>query len=444
MDYEEIKELTQERNVPMQEVNPSEEQALIIPAERFVPSTISYPGAAHTFTLEEMIDAWLHAKYNISQSADTRSRYERHLSVFRSALQQVGYDLDSDPVTIATIAQGWASQPYAVPEWAAAPIRASLLSRAKRLAETGLSAETYNGRIVAISSFYQYAVRHRWFPSNPMEMVERRRVTGQSFAHPIEKEDIDYRLSRIDRRSLMGLRDYAVLTLAMMTGRRANELASLRWGDLLFDGGGRVTIIWRRCKGGKVMEDKLAPGTQEILLEYLRRLYGEKLASLPKDAPLWTCLSWNKEKTPLTVEGLRTIWLRRLGTSKIHTTRHSFAVAMESIGAPLSDIGARLGHASLATTSIYLQRLHASANPFAEGLEQALGVGRKDDQAQAEMSTPFPSERAPLIRQAILDHPELSNRAIARLVGAGETTVGRLRQAMGLNRAIGTNQYSQE
>ena len=40
----------------------------------------------------------------------------------------------------------------------------------------------------------------------------------------------------------------------------------------------------------------------------------------------------------------------------------------------ISEIQKRLGHKSIATTSLYLQALTSEENPYAEAIERALGV----------------------------------------------------------------------
>jgi len=67
---------------------------------------------------------------------------------------------------------------------------------------------------------------------------------------------------------------------------------------------------------------------------------------------------------------------KRIGTSKVHQLRHTFARMLEDAGAKISEIQKRLGHASAATTSIYLQALRADENPYAEELVKVLGVER--------------------------------------------------------------------
>jgi integrase len=75
---------------------------------------------------------------------------------------------------------------------------------------------------------------------------------------------------------------------------------------------------------------------------------------------------------PITSQAIADICLRHLKTSKVHRLRHTFAWTMEQHGAKTSEIQRRLGHKSIATTSLYLQALTSEENPFAEAIEQAI------------------------------------------------------------------------
>jgi site-specific recombinase XerD len=69
---------------------------------------------------------------------------------------------------------------------------------------------------------------------------------------------------------------------------------------------------------------------------------------------------------------------QHLGTSKVHALRHTFAREMEADGAKTSEIQARLGHASMATTGIYLAALKSAENSHAESLARRFGFEEED------------------------------------------------------------------
>ena len=76
----------------------------------------------------------------------------------------------------------------------------------------------------------------------------------------------------------------------------------------------------------------------------------------------------------LSTRSIEQICQERLGTGKAHVLRHSFARALEDAGAKMSEIQARLGHESLATTGRYLAALRADENPHADALAALFGL----------------------------------------------------------------------
>ena len=76
----------------------------------------------------------------------------------------------------------------------------------------------------------------------------------------------------------------------------------------------------------------------------------------------------------LGIQSIADICAKRLGTSKVHALRPTFARAMEDAGAKVSEIQARLGHDSLATAGRYLAALHRADTPHAERLVTLFGL----------------------------------------------------------------------
>jgi integrase len=319
-------------------------------------------------TLEDAItalaDKWLATKAGRSGSVKTARAYRDALRSFRARLLVADLDLlmftdngkVNPPPSVALMAQAWAGEPG-----------------------TGMhdgravTPATYNQKLAILSSFYHYAIQQGITGENPIVRVERRRVQGYAHAVAIEPGDLKRRLQQVTRTTLVGKRDYALLAVALQTGRRVSELAGLRWGDVQVIGN-RVHLTWRRCKGGKVMHDLLAPAVSQALLDYLRAVYGEELARLPDDASVWVSVSPRNKWQAMGTQTIANICQKHLGTRKVHTLRHTFAHAMEQAGAKVSDIQARLGHESLATTGRYLAALSSAENAHAETLAAMFGI----------------------------------------------------------------------
>lgn len=300
-------------------------------------------------SIDLAIAAWIEAKAGRSGSDRTRRAYADTLSSFRQALRAARLELDSAPAAVALAAQGWAGQGRPSPA-------------------------TYNQRLAILSSFFAFAAQQGLLAGeNPIGRVERRRVQRYATARALPLEEVRRRLLAIDRSSAEGQRDYCLLAVGLQTGRRVAELAGLRWGDVEITGA-QITLTWARTKGGKVMRDTLPAGLSRSLAEYLRAVYGGGLRGLGRDAAVWVSFSGRNAGAAIGITTVRRLCEEHLGTSKVHSLRHTFARTLEETGAKLSEIQARLGHANAATTGIYVSALRSNENPHAEALAQLLGL----------------------------------------------------------------------
>lgn len=292
--------------------------------------------------------AWLHEH---EQAPLTHSAYNAELGRFRAELQRVDLDLDGDYALVALVAQAYAAG-----------------------GEVG--AVTHNKRLSIVSSFYKYAIRHTLLhPPNPIDLVKRRKRAPYARAQALDVGLVREQLAAIDRAILAGQRDYALLAVALASGRRLRELAGLRWAHVQPLSDGRVKLMWLRTKGkDDPLYDTLPAPLSTALLGYLHRAYGAGLGALPPHAAVWVSLSNHHRGGALSISAIADVCEKRLGTSKVHALRHTFARMLEDAGAKISEIQKRLGHASAATTSIYLRALRADENPYAEDLVKVLGV----------------------------------------------------------------------
>lgn len=308
-------------------------------------------------SLTQVIEDWLHTSK--SDSEKTRKARRETFTQFCKALAGHRLQLDSPPAAIASF----------VPRWAA---------RSEKGEGITVAPSTYNQRIALISSFYGYAIAHEAIKGpNPLakELVERKTVGAQDKARALPKEQISAALASVDRSTVTGLRDYALLSIALTTGRRASEIARMKYGDINRIGE-KCAVSWPRCKGNKAMRDVLSPKTTKALYAYLthEQVYGNQLLTLDKDAPLWLSFSTRGDVVAIGPRTISRICERYLGESKIHTTRHSAALQWHKLGLSLPEISKRLGHSSLAITSTYLEELLDDENPVGALLEEAFGI----------------------------------------------------------------------
>jgi site-specific recombinase XerD len=309
-----------------------------------------------TSDIDLLIAAWLDSKFSRSGSQRTRQEYATCLDNFRRGLRRAGLELDSPNTSqVATLAQAFAS--YS--------------ARGKQVAPA-----TRNQRLAILSSFYVFALRRAGWRDNPIDVVERSSVQEYAGSAALPAEVIAARLAEIDRASLAGKRDYALLAVLLSTGRRLSEVAGLEMRDLE-PAGGSLVLVFRRCKGGKVQRDALPAPARVALLAWIRACYGDGVQTGRQDdeRPIWTVLVRGQHYGKrLGIQGIADVCKKRLGTSKVHATRHSFSHAMAAAGAPVAEIQARLGHASLATTGRYLASLKQAENPYSDKVVEMFGL----------------------------------------------------------------------
>ena len=302
-------------------------------------------------TIDQAIAAWLDEKR--ADSERTADAYEETLHDFRAALQAAGLDLDSEPALIAPLAQGWC--------------------RSSRREGRYVTATTFNQRRSILSSFYKYAITYEVLQYNPLERVKRQKTGKKDAARPLSSSTIKAGLARIDRRVPEGLRDYALLSVALATGRRVSELAGLRYKHLHKDGDTCV-LDFDRLKGKKTATNRLEAKTTRALYTYLEAAYPGQLLTLAGDAPVWVSFSDRNKGQALGTRTISAICERYLGTSKTHAPRHTLAVTMHHKGAKITDISRALGHSNVSITSDYLEEHLSYENPLAAALEEEFGI----------------------------------------------------------------------
>jgi site-specific recombinase XerD len=333
------------------------------------------PGSSrppHFGQVDLAIAAWLQAKGDRSGSLRTRATYATILGQFRALLQATGGDLFTERTVIATLAQGWASTRKAHPR--------------HRPTTRPLAPATANHTLAVLSSFYAYALKQGfWEGTNPIDLVERRPVEAYARAQALDELQVAHAVGAIGAERLKDRRDFALLALAFSTGRRVLEIASLTLGNLAWQTvktrgqSRRALTVTFRVKGGKTLVDALEPDVEGALVDdYLSTLYGPGWAEREPSAPVWVNCSRDPavRGKPLRPVGIAYLFKQRLGDVHPHQARHSFAVTMDELHAPLSEIQRRLGHSNIATTSRYLAQLRTEDNPYGADVVRRLGLRR--------------------------------------------------------------------
>ncbi len=253
-------------------------------------------------------------------------------------------------------------------------------------------------RLAVLSSFYAFACkqiaghddRGRPIPLcayNPAAAVERPRVDPYRQARGLSAAGAKRLLAAIPRDTPLGLRDLALLSFYLYTGRRREEVARLRWGNVEEGDDGRYLFRYRG-KGGKTGLRELPSPAARALLAYLDAT--GRLGTLGPNDPLWQPHGDGGVKRADGALTSNAIYRRlkryaRLAgldaaTLSLHGLRHTGAKLRRQAGAPIEDVQRFLDHTSVATTQIYLHATERVADPLAAKVAALLeGDGGADD-----------------------------------------------------------------
>jgi integrase len=231
---------------------------------------------------------------------------------------------------------------------------------------------------------FKAAVRWGYVTTNPLREIDppRRSKTGLAPPLPEEVARLLARADEIDPELGVYLR------LAAASGARRGELGALRWTDLDLEGGeltvARAVVL--DGSGGYVEKDtkthqqrivSIDPATAASLTALGKRAAANALlcgVSLPADAFVFSpeadgSVAWNPDRWTYAFVKLRA----DAGVDcRLHDLRHYHGTELADAGIPLTAVRDRLGHTSLATTSIYAHARRVRDLAAAEAIARAL------------------------------------------------------------------------
>jgi integrase/recombinase XerD len=220
-----------------------------------------------------------------------------------------------------------------------------------QIAKIGYNPKSQARLISGIRSFYNFLVLEDYITTNPADLIEAPKIQ-RNLPEILSVEEIDSLINQIDRSTKEGERNRVIIESLYGCGLRVSELVSLKISDLFL----KESVIKVQGKGDKQRYIPLADSTKHIIEFYLNKIRDEFPFISGEEDTLFV----NRRGKQLTRVMIFTIIKQlkeKAGIKKKispHTFRHSYATHMLEGGADLLDIQQLLGHASIATTEIYL------------------------------------------------------------------------------------------
>jgi len=222
----------------------------------------------------------------------------------------------------------------------------------------------------ALRSFLRYLFREGIVRRDLSAAVDGPRTyTLSEIPRSIPADDVKRMLEVIERRSIVGCRDYAMLLLLVVYGLRAREVAALTVHDLDW----RAAVLHvRGRKAGHAATYPLTAEVGEALLDYLRRGRPETSGR----CLFFRAVAPRGAVTHRIVSLRATHYLRKAGIDVArpgsHTLRHSCAQRLVDAEFSLKVIGDFLGHRHAASTRIYSKVAIEALREVALGAGEAI------------------------------------------------------------------------
>lgn len=233
-----------------------------------------------------------------------------------------------------------------------------------------ISKRSINRKLSAIRSFFEYLVKNNKLEENKAVYINMPKFENK-LPNFLLKEDMEKLRDCIDMKSILGLRDRAIIELLYSSGIRSSELLDLSENMINMDDR-ELRVIG---KGNKERITFFSKTAKKYLLDYITakksKIYYDK-----------NIVFANSKGGKLTTRSLRRLiegYNKKSGIEKEltpHVFRHTFATQLLNSGVDIRYVQELLGHTSIATTQFYthvskkaLREVYLKTHPFANEKE---------------------------------------------------------------------------
>ena len=252
------------------------------------------------------------------------------------------------------------------------PTRDTVLAYREYLKE-GHKPATVQGYLVAVKLFFQWTEQENLYPDIAKRIKGTKLEPGhkKDYLTPLQ---VGRLLGAIDRSTVKGLRDYAMLSVMVTTGLRGISILRADIGDVRTKGDSAV--LYYQGKGRDEKEDyvKLAGPVEEAVRDYLAAR-GEADAG----APLFCSTARRNAGERLTTRSISRVakgYLIQAGMQSdrltAHSLRHTAATLNLLYGGTMEETQQLLGHSNINTTLLYSHALERENNNSEQRIARAI------------------------------------------------------------------------
>lgn len=232
---------------------------------------------------------------------------------------------------------------------------------------------TVQGYLAAVKLFFQWTAQEGFYP-DVAQRVKGAKLDAEHKKDYLTTKQVSKLLGAVDRSTLKGLRDYAMLSVMVTTGLREISIVRANIEDIR--AAGDATALYYQGKGHEEKADyvKLAEPVEEAIRAYL----AARGKADPK-TPLFCSIANRNAGGRMTTRSISRIakeYLVNVGLQSdrltAHSLRHTAATLNLLNGGTVEETQQLLGHSNINTTLIYSHALERAKNNSEQRIAKAI------------------------------------------------------------------------
>jgi len=256
------------------------------------------------------------------------------------------------------------------------PTREDILAYREKLKLT-CKPTTVQNYITAAKLFFRWTQQEKIYP-NIAEHIKGAKLDRKHKKDYLTSKQVKEVLSSIDRNTVTGLRDYAILTLMTTGGLRTIEVSRANTEDLRTLGDNTVLYVQGKGQDEKAEYVKVSTLVEKAIREYLCLKTDAKESSKGNE-PLFISTSNNSRNLRLSVRSVSGIVKARLKSAGFnserltaHSLRHTAVTLSLLAGKDITEVQQFARHSNITTTQIYNHALERAENSCGEAISSVI------------------------------------------------------------------------
>lgn len=243
------------------------------------------------------------------------------------------------------------------------PRRAEIINYKEYLIKSRKALTTIDTYMTPVRGFFKWLESEGIYENVAAGVHSPKRYHGYRKTY-LQAQQVMQLLAAIDRSTIVGKRNFAIINLMVRTGLRCVEVSRMNWHDILVRKKGYTLLIQGK---GRLIKDRELNVTDDIMTPIFE-YHIERREAEGIDHPLFVNHSYYMKEeriSRLTISKIIKKYFRMINIDDkkmtAHSLRHTAAINAIKAGAKIPEVQSMLGHVNSQSTDIYLRALEAES-----------------------------------------------------------------------------------